>query len=92
MSYVVQQGCIAPMCAILNSQDPMVIQVILDGLGNILRMAGPQVKLIADVIEEAGGVERIEMLQQHENIEIYKMAYSLIDRYFQTEVSSVSVT
>ena len=75
------------MCDMLNTQDPMVLQVILDGLGNILKMAGPQVKLIADTIEEAGGVERIEALQQHENIEIYKMAYNMIDRFFQADVS-----
>lgn len=80
------------MCSMLNTQDPMVIQVILDGLGNILKMAGPQVKLISDVIEEAGGVERIEALQQHENIEIYKMAYNLIEKFFQAEVSCVCHT
>lgn len=73
------------MCAMLGSQDPMVIQVILDGLSNILKMSGSQSRLIADIIEEAGGVERIEALQQHENIEIYKMAYFIIDRYFQAE-------
>lgn len=78
------------MCAMLATQDSMVIQVILDGLGNILKMAGPQAKIIADVIEEAGGVERIEALQQHDNIEIYKLAYSLIERYFQAEVSNYS--
>ena len=78
------------MCGMLVTQDSMVIQVILDGLGNILKMAGPQAKIIADVIEEAGGVERIEALQQHDNIEIYKLAYSLIERYFQAEVSNYS--
>uniref|UniRef100_A0A1X7VS74 Importin subunit alpha n=1 Tax=Amphimedon queenslandica TaxID=400682 RepID=A0A1X7VS74_AMPQE len=80
--YVVQQGCIGPMCIMLGSEDPMVIQVILDGLGNILKMAGHDYRVIADAIEEVGGVERIEALQEHQNQEIYKMAYFIIDRYF----------
>ena len=89
VSYVVDQGCIGPMCVMLGSEDPMVIQVILDGLGNILKMAGPRFRIIADVIEEVGGVERIEALQEHQNQEIYKMAYFIIDRYFNDTVSVI---
>ena len=87
---MVQQGCIHPMCNMLSTQDPLVIQVILDGLHNILKMAGPNTKLIAKAIEEVGGMEKIEGLQSHENIEIYKLAYSLVETYFQGDVSSVT--
>ena len=75
----------------LGSEDPMVIQVILDGLGNILKMAGPQYRIIADCIEEVGGVEKIEALQEHQNHEIYKMAYFIIDRYFNDTVSVIII-
>ena len=34
------------------------------------------------------GLDRIENLQQHENEEIYKLAYKIIDRYFSSEVRS----
>lgn len=85
VSYVVQEQCIGPMCNMLAAPDPLVIQVILDGLGNILKMAGPQAKFICEAIEAANGVEKIEALQSHENIEIYKLAYSLIENYFQGE-------
>ena len=76
----------------LVAPDPLVIQVILDGLGNILKMAGPQAKIICEAIETANGVEKIEALQSHENIEIYKLAYSLIENYFQGEVSCLSLS
>jgi hypothetical protein len=85
VSYVVHEGCVGAMCAMLASHDPMVIQVILDGLGNILKMAGPQYKTIVNAIDDAGGIEAIERLQQHENVEIYKMAFFLIEKYFQGE-------
>ncbi len=75
------------MCNMLSTQDPLVIQVILDGLNNILKMAGHNTKVIIKAIEEIGGVEKIEALQSHENIEIYKLAYSLVEAYFQGDVS-----
>ena len=86
---MVQQGCIGPMCNMLSTEDPLVIQVILDGLGNILKMAGNQAKIIAKAIEEVGGMEKIEGLQTHENMEIYKLAYTLVEMYFQGDVSVV---
>lgn len=33
------------------------------------------------------GLEKIENLQQHENEDIYKLAFEIIDQYFSGEVS-----
>ncbi len=38
------------------------------------------------------GLDRIEGLQQHENEEIYKLAYEIIDSYFSGDVSANSPT
>lgn len=67
---------------------PQTIQVILDGLANVLKMAGPDAEYVATAIEEAGGLDKIEKLQQHRNEDIYKLAYSIIDKYFTSEVST----
>ena len=64
--------------------------MILDGLGNMLKMAGGQYEVVATYIEEAGGLEKIEKLQQHKNEDIYKLAYTIIDKYFSAEVSDMS--
>ena len=77
-----------------------MIQVVLDGLNNMLKLAGPDVSLSLDVnyfenehqveavaamVEECGGLDKIESLQNHENVEIYKLAYEIIEQYFSDD-------
>ncbi|GMR29963.1 hypothetical protein PMAYCL1PPCAC_00158, partial [Pristionchus mayeri] len=82
---MVQAGVIAPFCALLSIKDPQIIQVVLDGINNVLKMAGPTADVICQQIEECGGLDRIEHLQNHENEDIYKLAYEIIDTYFSDE-------
>lgn len=42
------------------------------------------------MIEECDGMAKIEELQNHENIEIYKLAYDIIEQFFSDEVSIFS--
>ena len=47
---------------------------MLDGLQNILRLAAPDgLENVTTQIEECGGVDKIENLQNHENEDIYKV-------------------
>lgn len=50
-------------------------------------MAGPHVDQIANIIEECDGLAKIEELQNHENVEIYKLAYDIIEQYFSDDVA-----
>uniref|UniRef100_A0A0K8SGD0 Importin subunit alpha n=1 Tax=Lygus hesperus TaxID=30085 RepID=A0A0K8SGD0_LYGHE len=88
---LIQEGVIPPFCALLDCKDNQVIQVVLDGLNNMLKMAGPQVEHIANAIEECGGLDRIEGLQNHENVDIYKLAYDIIEQYFSEDDDDVNV-
>lgn len=97
-------------------KDAQVVQVVLDGLSNILKMVDDPERN-ANLIEECGGkswiyafinfwiyswfwkrndylvpssfsgLEKIEMLQNHENEDIYKLAYEIIDQFFSSDVS-----
>ena len=73
------------------SSNVQIIQVLLDGLGNILKLAGPDAEFVATAIEEAGGMEKIEKLQQHKNEDIYKLAYAIIDKYFTADVRDTTL-
>ena len=78
--------------SLLSCKDTQVIQVVLDGLNNMLKMAGTEVEAVAAIIEEYGGLDKIEALQNHENVEIYKLAYEIIEQYFNDEVYKTNLS
>uniref|UniRef100_A0A4W5L8B0 Importin subunit alpha n=1 Tax=Hucho hucho TaxID=62062 RepID=A0A4W5L8B0_9TELE len=82
VEYLVQQNVVPPFCSLLSVKDSQVVQVLLDGLKNVLIMAGDEASTVTEIIEECGGLEKIENLQQHENEDIYKLAFEIIDQYF----------
>ncbi|TPX62668.1 hypothetical protein PhCBS80983_g00301 [Powellomyces hirtus] len=91
IKYLVSQGCIKPLCDLLTCGDNKIIQVALDGLENILKVGELErlehggTNTMAIYIEEATGVEKIYQLQLHDNADIYKKAYTIIDKYFSDE-------
>lgn len=82
VAHVVSLGVIPPLCNLLSVKDAQLIQVVLDGLNNILKMAEDEVDTICTYIEECGGLDKLEALQNHENEDIYKLVYDIIDTYF----------
>jgi len=51
----VSLGVISPMCNLLTAKDSQVVQVTLDGLSNILKMAEDDADTVCTYIEECGG-------------------------------------
>ncbi|XP_067949346.1 importin subunit alpha-3-like [Watersipora subatra] len=87
VDYIVNQGVVLPFCNMLSVKDSQIVQVVLDGLNNILKVAGPSTADenspdVGALIEECGGLDKIEALQNHDNQEIYRMAFSIIDTFF----------
>lgn len=83
-----QLGAIAPLCGLLEAKDAKTILVVLDGLANILAAAEKMNELdkVSLHVEECGGLDRIEALQTHDNVEIYHKSLSILEQYFSTEV------
>ena len=72
--FLVQQGCIPPLCDLLTVMDSKIVQVALNGLENILRLGEQEVKTAggpnpyAVIIEEVFGLDKIEFLQVRSQI------------------------
>jgi len=77
-------GVVKCLCDLLTCNDDRIVQVLLDGIQNILIHAEKINCLDSAVvlIEECEGLDKIEQLQNSANEEIYKTAYRLIDQYF----------
>ena len=90
VAYALQQGVLQPFCNLLTIEDAQILVVVLDGISNILKMASnseDDIDILTTQIEECGGLDKIETLQNHPNEEIYKLAFDIIDRYFADDVS-----
>lgn len=90
--YLVSQGCIAPLCDLLEVADPKIVTVALEGLENILKVGeaeagenGTGMNRMATYIDEADGINKIQQLQYHENEDIYEKSVSLVETYFGVE-------
>merc|ERR1711881_451192 len=90
VKFLVSVGCIPPMCDLLTVMDAKIVQVALSGLENILKYGEQESKETgtnpyAVQIEECYGLDKIEFLQSHENLDIYQKAFDIIERYFGSE-------
>uniref|UniRef100_A0A0D6R6I4 Importin subunit alpha n=1 Tax=Araucaria cunninghamii TaxID=56994 RepID=A0A0D6R6I4_ARACU len=90
IKYMVNQGCIKPLCDLLVCPDPKIVTVCLEGLENILKVGEAEknlgntgeVNVYAQYIDDAEGLEKIENLQSHDNNEIYEKAVKILETYW----------
>uniref|UniRef100_A0AAG5CZX7 Importin subunit alpha n=1 Tax=Anopheles atroparvus TaxID=41427 RepID=A0AAG5CZX7_ANOAO len=94
IKYLVDAGCIPPMCELLTVMDPKIVTVALNGLENILK-AGNQHHTkpnpYAVMIEECYGLDKLEFLQSHQNNDIYEKAFSIIQKFFSNDDEDLAV-
>lgn len=92
INFLVNEGCIKPLCDLLICPDPRIVTVCLEGLENILKvgeaeknLSGTGVNVYAQLIDDAEGLEKIENLQSHDNNEIYEKAVKILETYWLEE-------
>lgn len=77
-------GILRPFCDQLEAKDARTVKVVLTGLLNLFQLAEKMggTESLCVVIEENGALDKLEALQSHENTDVYKLAYQIIDSYF----------
>jgi len=78
------EGVLKPFCDLLAAKDDKTVGVVMDGLANILATADKlgETDKVAMMVEECGGLDKIENLQSHENEQIYQKALQIIETFF----------
>jgi HEAT repeat protein len=91
IKYLVQMGCLRPLCNMLVVAGAKIITVALEALENILKVGHEEVRqglteeneFLSQI--EAEGLSKIKFLQQHENSDICDKAVKIIETYFSQE-------
>jgi len=76
---------------LFSQNESKIITVALEGISRILRngkesfMNERGTNPFADILEECGGLNKLEELQEHPNNAIYEKARQVIETYFELE-------
>uniref|UniRef100_A0A914CPX9 Importin subunit alpha n=1 Tax=Acrobeloides nanus TaxID=290746 RepID=A0A914CPX9_9BILA len=80
---------LAVMCDLLKSKNVEVLCNMLDSIKAVLfalqAISGDKLENAKEQIEECGGLDSLEALQQHENSRIYETALGIIENFFSND-------
>ena len=85
---LVQNNVLECFVNLLDDQNPRMIQVVLEGIYNILRHGqgvGEGENPFLDTLETLEGIEKIEALQSHPSQEVYELAVKILEKFLEVE-------
>jgi hypothetical protein len=85
LDYLVNQGCLPPLAAMLSVSDTRLIVVSLEAIASLLNALPDHQPPLTEMLEEIGALDTLESLQSHESNEVYNKALQILERHFAAE-------
>lgn len=87
---MVNKGILKALSSVLWMNEARLLAVALEGIDNVLKNGKEHFtqngeNQFALVFEQEGGIDRLESLQVHPNIQIYERVIKMLETYFQEE-------
>jgi len=92
---IVSDGVIPPLCELFTCSDPKIVLVAMESIENILRVGQSDAESdgipnkFAEFVEECGGLDKLEELQQHQNEDIYNKAVGILGTFFDANEDEI---
>jgi len=80
--FMVGQNAIEAMVSILDVAESRIVVVGLEAIINILTVSERENQSYPEILDEIGGLDKIEQLQSHGDNEVYKKTLEIIERFF----------
>ncbi|VDP71866.1 unnamed protein product [Schistosoma mattheei] len=83
-AYLLNQNVLKALCNILTVSESKVVLMVLEGIKKLLEISDQygQLEPACIELETCGGLDKLEELQDHTNVQVYQVAYDLIEKYF----------
>ncbi|ESL07179.1 importin alpha [Trypanosoma rangeli SC58] len=92
LRYLLQCNVIPPLCDVLATHEPRILTVALEAILGFLQIGDDEYKsgmtdrnMVAEAIMECGGVDSIERIQSYTDNNVYCLALSILETYFNVE-------
>lgn len=90
--YLISIGVIPPLCDVLRTYDAKILSIGLEALKVLLQIGELDKNtgitphnMVAAAVTECGGLENLEVLQNHSSEAVYQAALSLLEGFFSIE-------
>lgn len=82
---LIEHGVIQPLCDYLDVEDVRILLVVMEAMESVLKVSEENNFKCAQQVDEFNGLEKLELLQEHENLDVYEKAVKIIEKFFQGE-------
>lgn len=85
LSYLIDIDIIPALCDLLVIKDVNVVRNVMEAISCLLSSCSDRADRIRELIEQCGGVDKIEALQDSSNSDIGVFSSTILEKFFQEE-------